>query len=61
MLDGTEEKEELGEDEEEERERRTEEDRAGREVRQQQAAGMLHRPVLCVTSPPRSVGDTGSN
>lgn len=32
-----------------------------REVRQQQAAGMFHMPVLRMTSPPWSVGDTGSN
>lgn len=43
------------------RERRTGEDRAGREVQQQHAAGMFHMPVLWMTSPPWSVGDTGSN
>lgn len=43
-------------------ERRTGEDCVGREVQQQQQAeGMFHMPVLWMTWPPWSVGDTGSN
>lgn len=38
-------------------ERRTGQDCAGREA----AAGMFHMPVLWMTWPPWSVGDTGSN